>query len=111
METGSRVGEAWALKVKDLDVKQLKAIIRRTWSRTKLVETTKGRNKPPVYLSDKTYEIAKRNMEGKFGEDFVLPIRSLVADTHRNACGRDGVGTPMQPSRPKRLRDIPAARR
>lgn len=71
-ETGLRIGELCALKIKDIDFKNGRALIQRTWSGVKLVETTKGRNKRWIPLSDQAYEIAKKHVGVRWPEEFLL---------------------------------------
>jgi len=72
METGLRPGEGCALKVKDFDLKEGMALIQRTWSGAKLVETTKGKNKEPIPLSETAWQIAVKHCAGKFPDDFLF---------------------------------------
>ncbi len=71
-ETGVRINEVCALKIKDLDLKTGVWIVQRTYSGAKLLETTKARNKKPIPLSEKAWEIVRRYSAGKFGEDFLF---------------------------------------
>ncbi len=71
-ETGLRIGEACALKGKDFDLKNGSVLIQRTWSGSKLVETTKGKNKKWIPLSDTAYEIACRCLQDRWPEDFMF---------------------------------------
>lgn len=87
METGLRQGEACALKVKDIDVKNGNALIRRTWSGTDLIETTKGKNKKWIPLSDSAVEIVKRNMNGKLPESFLF-INPVTKGSYKQECLR-----------------------
>ncbi len=67
METGLRVGELIVLKPKDVDLKNMRALIRRTVSAyVHVIETTKGKSKKYIPLSNRGAEIAKRKMKGKF---------------------------------------------
>ncbi len=73
METGLRVGELVVLKMKDVDLKNMRALIRRTVSAyVHIIETTKGRSKKYIPLSNRAVEIAKRNSIGKFPEDYIF---------------------------------------
>ena len=67
-----RINEVCALKIKDLDLKSGVWIVQRTYSGAKLLETTKARNKKPIPLSEKAWEIVRRHSAGKFGEDFLF---------------------------------------
>ena len=87
METGLRQGEACALKVKDIDMKNGNALIGRTWSGSKLVETTKGKNKRWIPLSDIAFEIAKKNMAGKLSETFLF-INPVTGGGYKQECLR-----------------------
>lgn len=71
-ETGLRPGEACALKIKDFDSKNEKLLIQRTYSGDKLKETTKGKNKKWIPLSDRALEIIRNNIRHKFNEDFIF---------------------------------------
>ena len=62
-ETGLRVAELCALKLKDISMKDGTALIQRTFSGSRLRETTKGKNKSFIPLSDRAYEIAKKHFE------------------------------------------------
>lgn len=70
METGVRPGELCALKIKDLDMKRGAALIQRTWSGSKLRETTKGHNKRWIPLTSRA--LATLDTRGRFGEDWVF---------------------------------------
>lgn len=67
-ETGLRPGETCALKLKDIDVKGQSALIQRTWSGSRLRETTKGKNKKPIPLSDRAFEIALNHIKSRYSE-------------------------------------------
>ncbi|MBF0553263.1 MAG: site-specific integrase [Nitrospirae bacterium] len=71
-ETCLRPGETTALKVKDIDLRNQQILIQRSWSYGKLRETTKSGKKVFLPLSDKAYEIAKRNTEGKTPDTFLF---------------------------------------
>ncbi|MBF0554921.1 MAG: site-specific integrase [Nitrospirae bacterium] len=71
-ETGLRPGETTAIKDKDVDLRNQQILIQRTWSRKKLRETTKSGKKVFLPLSDRAYEIAKKNIEGKTPEAFLF---------------------------------------
>lgn len=72
METGLRGGELTALKVGDIDMINQKALIQRAFSGSQLRETTKGKKKSWIPLSDHAFEIAKRNCRGKLPSAFVF---------------------------------------
>jgi integrase/recombinase XerD len=71
-ETGKRSGEICALKVKDLDVKAGTIWIRRTWSGKHLRETTKGKKKQLLVLSDRALQIAVKRAEKRFPDEFLF---------------------------------------
>lgn len=71
-ETGLRVSELCALKVKDCDIKKGIATIQRTYSYGILRETTKSKNKKPIPLSDRAYDIASKHSHGKHPETFLF---------------------------------------
>lgn len=71
-ECGLRVSETCALQVRDFDLPSGRAIIQRTYSEARLVETTKGKNKSWVPLSDPAMEIASRRVLSRFGAEFVF---------------------------------------
>ncbi len=68
---GVRPSEARALKQKDIDWEDGIAIIRRTFSKNKLVERTKGRNIKARLLHPLVYEILNRMSRG-LPESFVF---------------------------------------
>ena len=73
METGLRPGELVVLKVKDIDMKNKSAIIRRTVSAyVHILETTKGRSRRIIPLSERAMEIIKKHVIRKFPEDFIF---------------------------------------
>ena len=82
METGVRPGEACALEVRDVDFRNMQAIIQRTWSGSKLRETTKGKSKRWIPLSDKAYEILERNVINSLKNTFVF-INSVTKRGYR----------------------------
>lgn len=71
-ESGLRPGEITALKVKDIDPVNRKAIIQRTWSGACLTETTKAKNKKWIPLSERGLEIVIKNIKDKFPQAFVF---------------------------------------
>lgn len=72
METGLRPGELCALKIKDLDLKKEQILIQRTWSGSRLKETTKGKKKNWIPLSDRALEILTGKVKGRFPDDFLF---------------------------------------
>lgn len=71
-ETGIRKGELAALKVKDI-VSDDSILVQRTYSAGKYIhETTKGKSKIEIPLSDKAQEIAKRHSAGKLPEAWLF---------------------------------------
>ena len=58
---GVRIGEACAVQVQDLDLKMGRILIQRTWSGSKLTETTKQKKKQSVPLSDLAQSVASKN--------------------------------------------------
>ncbi|KJU87468.1 Integrase, catalytic core, phage domain protein [Candidatus Magnetobacterium bavaricum] len=71
-ETGLRGGELCALKAKDIDIKKKHILVQRSFSGTKLRETTKTNRKIYLPLSDKALEIAKRNVKDKAPDAFLF---------------------------------------
>ena len=72
METGLRPGEACALKISDINSKDKTMIVQRTYSEHVLRETTKGRHKMRVPLSDRAYELIKESIGDTIGDRFVF---------------------------------------
>jgi integrase len=73
METGVRPGELVALKVKDIDLKNGTAYIRRTISAyVNVIESTKGKSKKHIPLSDRAIEISIAAMENSLGESWLF---------------------------------------
>jgi integrase len=73
MDTDWRVGELIALKMKDIDLKNMRALIRRPVSAyVHIIETTKGRSKKYIPLSNRALEIAKKSAIGRFPEEYIL---------------------------------------
>jgi integrase len=60
------------LKVKDIDIQNGKAYIRRTWSDYTIRETTKQKKKEWIPLSDRAIEIASKNCQGKHPEAWLF---------------------------------------
>lgn len=71
METGLRVGELITLKVKDIEGGI--AIVRRTLSGGKVIETTKGHSHKEIPLSDRACDILAAHLAGKHPEALVFP--------------------------------------
>lgn len=71
-ETGLRVSEGCALKVKDLDFANNRVLIQRTYSGSILREQTKGHNALWIPLSKTALEIAEKHAQNRFGEDFLF---------------------------------------
>jgi len=71
-ETGLRPGETCALKVKDLDVINRQILIGRTWSGKYLRESTKGKNKIWLPLSERAWEIIKSRIKDALPESFIF---------------------------------------
>ncbi|MDF1536096.1 MAG: tyrosine-type recombinase/integrase [bacterium] len=72
METGLRPGETCALKIHDLDLREGAALIQRTWSGSQMRETTKGKNKRWIPLSDRALAVAKDHARGRVGDQFLF---------------------------------------
>lgn len=66
-ETGLRPGENCAIFITDISLTRREAVIQRTYSLHILNETTKGRHKDYIPLSDRAVEIARKHMSGKVG--------------------------------------------
>ena len=62
-ETGVRIGEACAVQVQDLDLEMGRILIQRTWSGSKLTETTKQKKKQFIPLSDLALDLVLRNKQ------------------------------------------------
>lgn len=71
-ETGIRISEACAVMAKDIDFTNKRALIQRNWSGSKLQETTKGRNKEWIPLSELAIETVKKNVLNAIGNTFVF---------------------------------------
>jgi integrase len=72
MKTGMRPGELCARLVKAVTIGERVVWAERTLSGTTYMETTKNKSTLPMPLNDKTLEIARRNMAGKFPKDFLF---------------------------------------
>ncbi|MCX8021353.1 MAG: tyrosine-type recombinase/integrase [Syntrophorhabdaceae bacterium] len=71
-ETGLRPGEACAVKIKDIDLKNRQLLVQRTYSGDILKETTKGKNKKWIPLSDRAFQIVLNNIKQRFDDDFIF---------------------------------------
>jgi len=71
-EQGLRVSEVCAIQCRDFDFRGQRILIQRTYSDTILVETTKGKHRDWMPLSELAYEIAMRNIKGKSATDFMF---------------------------------------
>ena len=73
METGLRPGEVCALLVDHIDIRARTARIERTYvSGNVIKETTKQKKKRVIPLSDRAFEIALKNMQGKLPTQFLF---------------------------------------
>ena len=72
MESGLRPGEAAALKILDICFKTRTMLVQRTYSANVLRETTKGRHKMRIPLSDRACEIIQRNLNDRTGDHFIF---------------------------------------
>ena len=73
METGVRPGELVALKVKDIDLKNGTAYIRRTISAyVNVIESTKGKSKKFIPLSNRAFEIVIQEIGERIGESWLF---------------------------------------
>ncbi|MDD5007471.1 MAG: tyrosine-type recombinase/integrase [Syntrophorhabdaceae bacterium] len=73
METGLRVGELIVLKIGDIDFKNGSLWVRRTVSAyVNIVESTKGRHKDKIPLSNRALELCIKNVQGKEKWDFLF---------------------------------------
>lgn len=71
-ETGLRPGETCAIKVKDVDEINRQVLIRRTWSGKHLRESTKGKNKVWLPLSERAWEIIRSRIKDSLPEAFIF---------------------------------------
>jgi integrase len=67
-----RPGETCALKIKDIDFENRIVIVRRTWSGSTLKENTKQKRWKIKPLTDRAYEIARKNAYNRFPEEFLF---------------------------------------
>lgn len=73
METGVRPGELVALKIKDIDFKNGTAYIRRTISAyVNVIESTKGKHRKHIPLSNRALEIASLEATDRIGEAWLF---------------------------------------
>ncbi|HPB38803.1 MAG TPA: site-specific integrase [Syntrophorhabdus sp.] len=71
-ETGLRSGELCAVKVGDINLRQGTMLVQRTLSAGTVRETTKGKHKNVIPLSEDALRIAAANMKGKNRNDFLF---------------------------------------
>lgn len=71
-ETGLRPGETCALKVKDINQINKQALIQRTWSGSRLRETTKSKKKNWIPLSNRAWDIITLLLRDKHPEAFIF---------------------------------------
>lgn len=81
-ETGLRPGELCALQAGDIDLKQHKVLIQRTWSGSRLRETTKAKIKKFIPLSQRAMEIASKQCIDKLPGAFLF-INSQTKSWYR----------------------------
>jgi integrase len=74
METGLRPGEVCALQVGDIDFKKRLALVRRTYSGSKLHEKTKGKKDKWIPLSDRACELIQTAAQNQIGFVFNNPV-------------------------------------
>jgi integrase len=72
MKTGLRPGECVAVLVKSVDIPNRVVWVERALSGSTYVETTKNKSKLPIPLNDRALEIVRRNIKGKFPNDFLF---------------------------------------
>jgi integrase len=72
METGLRPGEACSLFCEHIDLRVGTARIESTFTSNRLRKTTKQKRKRDIVMSDRAYEIAKRNLQGKMPKQFLF---------------------------------------
>jgi integrase len=82
MKTGMRPGELCAVLVRSVDMASRTVWVERSLSGSTYRETTKNKSKLPIPLNDKALEIAKRNVRGKFPNDFLF-INPVTNDGYR----------------------------
>lgn len=93
-----RPGELCALKVKDIDQLHRRMIVRRTWSGSRLRETTKGKNKIWLPLTFRGWEIITPRLRNRESEDFIFINHARGRGRYASSTGR--------PYRPKVLNNI-----
>lgn len=71
-ETGLRPNELCAIQISDIDMINRRALIHRGYSGTMLQEKTKGKNKKWIPLSDRAYEITRKNTKDKLPQAFLF---------------------------------------
>jgi integrase len=71
-ETGLRPNELCAIQVGDINFSNRIAIIQHGYSGTVFHNNTKGKNKLPIVLSDKAYNIALKNSKDKLPSAFLF---------------------------------------
>lgn len=85
METGLRPGEACALLVEHLDLSQGIMRIERTFTGSRIRETSKQKKKRVIPLSDTALEIARKHAQGKHPQAFLFinsgTSRHYIPDT------------------------------
>jgi integrase len=97
MSHGCRPGELRALKHKDLDLKADKVTIRRSFSRTKLVETTKSKRRRTIDLDETWKEMYLARPRAIDPEAFIFnkngkPLSATwLTKQWRKACDKAGV--------------------
>lgn len=72
METGTRTGEARALKRKDLDLNNRTITIQRSYSKDVLKETTKTKRIRTIPMSEKVYRVLLAKIKDMLPEAFVF---------------------------------------
>jgi integrase len=72
METGLRPGELCALKAADVDLSGGSLLVQRTYSASELKQTTKGKNKKRIPLSDTALDLARRHLRDKLPEAWLF---------------------------------------
>lgn len=82
MKTGMRPGELCAVLVRSVDLAGRIVWVERSLSGSTYRETTKNKSKLPIPLNDKALEIAKRNVKGKFPNDFLF-VNPVTGDGYR----------------------------
>jgi integrase len=91
MKTGMRPGELCAVLVRSIDLANRTVWVERSLSGSTYRETTKNKSKLPIPLNDKALEIAKRNMKGRFANDFLF-INPVTGNGYRRKYLWGGMG-------------------